>query len=292
MKSNILNNNKISALVLTSILSFHNLANAANSCDADFDKNGIVNSDDVTLFRAAIGTSNMNYDLNKNGYVNAQDLIELRKLLGQTCVVAPPPVPTASFSASASAVNENGLSVSLQIKLSSPASSPVVITINSIGNATRNSDYSRPDTITIPAGQLNANLVIKMIDDNNYEGNETAVLSIAAVTSGNATIGSPAMNTLSIVDNESAPVVLGQATITFDEPITAEAYLIGGYRIMYGTSSNNLNTAAPDLPATSFSKTISGLTKGATYYFAVKALAKDVSGIDSELSAPVMFKIP
>lgn len=53
-----------------------------NRCDADFNNNGVTNSQDSAIFRATLGTSNPLTDLNGNGFVNAQDTAILRSLLG------------------------------------------------------------------------------------------------------------------------------------------------------------------------------------------------------------------
>jgi hypothetical protein len=53
-----------------------------NLCDGDLNDNGSTNSQDTTIFRAALGSSDPAADLNNNGYVNSQDYIIFRALLG------------------------------------------------------------------------------------------------------------------------------------------------------------------------------------------------------------------
>lgn len=58
-----------------------------NHCDGDLNNNGVVNSQDLILFRLQLGHSipapDFNSaDVNCNGFVNSQDWILIRKLLG------------------------------------------------------------------------------------------------------------------------------------------------------------------------------------------------------------------
>jgi len=53
-----------------------------NRCDGDLNNNGAVNSQDYTIFRTLLGTSDPIADLNNNGVVNSQDTAIFRTLLG------------------------------------------------------------------------------------------------------------------------------------------------------------------------------------------------------------------
>jgi hypothetical protein len=57
---------------------------------------------------------------------------------------------------------------------------------------------------------------------------------------------------------------------------------ISGYRIVYGTSSTNLSQSTDVAGAATTSRVISGLTRGATYFFAVMTL--NSSGVASNPS--------
>lgn len=60
-----------------------------NRCDADFDNNGIVNSNDYLLFRSAVNTVNPLYDINHDGLVSALDYAMFRLMINF------PPGPSA-----------------------------------------------------------------------------------------------------------------------------------------------------------------------------------------------------
>lgn len=58
-----------------------------NICDADFNDNGVTNSQDYVLFKAELGQPSLApiynpADLNANGFVNSQDFVLFRQLLG------------------------------------------------------------------------------------------------------------------------------------------------------------------------------------------------------------------
>ena len=49
---------------------------------------------------------------------------------------------------------------------------------------------------------------VTLVDDNIYEGNETAIVAISSVSGGSANeSGTPQEVTITIVENESAPTV-------------------------------------------------------------------------------------
>jgi len=55
-----------------------------NACDGDLNNNGVINAQDLTLFRSLLGTSSPIADLNHSGTVNAQDTVLMRRMLGGT----------------------------------------------------------------------------------------------------------------------------------------------------------------------------------------------------------------
>ena len=79
------------------------------------------------------------------------------------------------------------------------------------GTATQNTDYTiASGSIQISEGQLSGTRTFSSTEDNIYEGNETATLTIQGIGGGDA---SPAVENgnqqavVTIVDDESAPTV-------------------------------------------------------------------------------------
>ena len=74
------------------------------------------------------------------------------------------------------------------------------------GTASNGVDYNfLPGTVTIPAEQTSLSIAVQPIDDNLFEGTETAILTVIASPLGAPTtyqVGSPASATVSILDNE------------------------------------------------------------------------------------------
>ncbi len=71
------------------------------------------------------------------------------------------------------------------------------------GTATRGADYNAPTTVSIAAGAATANLVLTPINDQAYEGDETATATIAAGTGYN--LGTPSIVSATVVDDEVPP---------------------------------------------------------------------------------------
>ena len=77
----------------------------------------------------------------------------------------------------------------------------------------------------------------------------------------------------------------GQATLAWDP---ASASSLAGYKVYYGTVSRNYPFAVD--AGTQTTATITGLTAGATYYFA--ATAYDTAGTESAFSSEVTYTVP
>jgi len=125
--------------------------------------------------------------------------------------------PSLQFSAPTFSVNENGTAVAaVTVTRTGGSAGAVSATVNlTNGTATAPGDYTgtaipvnfadgdtAPKTITIP-----------IVDDTLVEGTETVNLTLASPTGG-ATIGTQGTATLSIIDNDTAPV----GTLQFSAP--------------------------------------------------------------------------
>ena len=70
------------------------------------------------------------------------------------------------------------------------------------GTATPGTDYTAlPGTVTIPAGNPSATLIVTPVDDTSVEGEETVVVTLSS--SSSYTVGSPGSATVTIADNDS-----------------------------------------------------------------------------------------
>ncbi|GAB4257862.1 MAG: hypothetical protein Kow0065_07350 [Methylomicrobium sp.] len=107
--------------------------------------------------------------------------------------------PTLSVS-STSVVESNGF-LNFLVSLNTAGSSPVTVNYaTSNGTATAGSDYSaRSQTLTIPAGSLQATISVPVIDDSIVESNETLTLTLSNPV--NATLGTGSA-TGTIIDND------------------------------------------------------------------------------------------
>ncbi len=140
-------------------------------------------------------------------------------------------------------VNE-GTSLSYPISLTTPSLTDTVITISLSGTATSGVDYTTPSfTVTIPAGQTTINLVIPTINDVQNEVTETVIITITAVTSGDASLGGTLVGTGSILDNDADLIPVANDDVTvFTEGDPVSATVVGNDTPGNGPSVFNLVT--------------------------------------------------
>ena len=123
-------------------------------------------------------------------------------------------------------------------------------------------------TTTVTAGQA-IDFQINRGADGNNSYDTTVFDPTIALTTGGSTSPPPSGG--------------GSATVTWNANTESD---LAGYRVYYGTSSRNYPNSISLGKVTS--GTVSGLTVGTTYYFAVKAV--DTSGNLSGYSAEVTKK--
>jgi Calx-beta domain/Domain of unknown function (DUF4114) len=83
---------------------------------------------------------------------------------------------------------------------------PLTVSITTAGSATPNNDYQPlPSLVTIAAGQTQAIITVNPIDDDLYEGTETITANLVA--NSTYTLGSSSSATISLLDNETLPVI-------------------------------------------------------------------------------------
>ena len=105
---------------------------------------------------------------------------------------------------------------SFLVSLTNPSSTATTITLHANGTATTGDDYSAlPSSVTIPAGSLSAAISVAVLDDNRFEGAETVVVMLDAVSAGDPQISlnsAAGAATLTISDNETGLLRISKTT--------------------------------------------------------------------------------
>ena len=111
--------------------------------------------------------------------------------------------PTVQFESAAVSKNENVDIVDVVVTLSAPSGK--VVTVNyasSNGTAVEGQDYAEAvGTLTFAPGETSQVIEISILNDKDAENTETLTLTLSNPT--NATLGTTASTTLSIIDNDS-----------------------------------------------------------------------------------------
>ena len=111
--------------------------------------------------------------------------------------------PTVYFFNSGQKVQENVGSLQIIVQLSSPSGKPIIVPFTTSGSAEEGSDkdYKLDENpIVIPAGDTSVAISMQVLEDNLVEVSEEAILTLGTPT--NAGLGSPAIHTVTIQDNE------------------------------------------------------------------------------------------
>jgi len=113
-----------------------------------------------------------------------------------------PAVPTVSFSTSSQNVGEGAGVVTITVNLSAATSQTVTVPFTVGGTASNPADYSISSSpLVIPANTTSGTIQITIVNDSNFEGNETVVVTLGTPT--NATLGSTTVETVTITDNDN-----------------------------------------------------------------------------------------
>jgi MYXO-CTERM domain-containing protein len=87
-----------------------------------------------------------------------------------------------------------------QVKRRGNLNSALELTLMVTGDATLGEDFDMPTTVTIPAGQLSAEVEITVIDDEDVEGAESATITI--IDGDGYTLAEPISTSITILDND------------------------------------------------------------------------------------------
>ena len=115
------------------------------------------------------------------------------------------PAGSVQFSAATYSVSEAKTTATITIKRTAGTASGVTVDYaTSDGTATADNDYTtKSGTLIFNARQNSKTFTIPIINDNFHEANEAVNLNLSNPTGG-ATLGTPGMATLTIVDNDPA----------------------------------------------------------------------------------------
>ncbi|HJO34168.1 MAG TPA: Calx-beta domain-containing protein, partial [Anaerolineales bacterium] len=110
----------------------------------------------------------------------------------------------AQFGDAASSGSESVTSVSVPVVLSAAVSQDVTVDYSVTGGTATGGgvDYTLAgSTATIAAGNTTTNIALTVVDDSLYEGDETIIITLSN-PSNNATLGSNATHTYTIIDDD------------------------------------------------------------------------------------------
>ena len=141
------------------------------------------------------------------------------------------------------------------VSLSNPSTEDTVVTVViSDGSTEGSADYTTPVTqdVTIPAGQTSVDIAVPINDDNVFEGPEDFTVTVAAVTSGTATIDTDnvTVNTTIYDDGTtdgSTPIDPNNPILGGDKPVVditaikSEAIEGVSNGLVFEVSQNNLS---------------------------------------------------
>ena len=105
-----------------------------------------------------------------------------------------------AISSSSSEFSEPSGSVELTASLSNTHSSDVTVNLVYSGTATKDTDYSGVETITIPTGSSSKSITIAAIDDSEIEVDETVIIEVSSVS--NATESGEQKITINLVSDD------------------------------------------------------------------------------------------
>ncbi len=136
--------------------------------------------------------------------------------------------PQVYFGISSASANENEGTFTLNVVLSSSTTNDVTVSIGASGTAVAGTNYSFSNTsVTIPAGTTTKQISINLIDDTFYDTAKTVILTLS--NPSNATLGSPSVFTLTLLNIDPPPIVSFQystSTITETGSSVAVAVLL------------------------------------------------------------------
>ena len=127
------------------------------------------------------------------------------------------------ISTASSSLTEASTTVSFTVTQSAVATQSTIVVYSLGGTVSAGSDYTGAATgsVTIGAGATSSSFTVQLLDDNVADGNKTLIATLSSITSGMATIGSPASSNIVITDNETPGLELSVSSLTVAEGATS-----------------------------------------------------------------------
>ncbi len=165
-------------------------------------------------------------------------------------------VPLVSLSSSPVSVDEDAGTVALTANLSRASSEAVTVSYATAdGTATAGSDYPvSTGTLTIAAGDTSGTISVSITEDDVDEDDETFTVSLS--NPENATLGSPASSTVTIIDDDTHGVTVTPVTLTIDEggsgsyTVVLDTQPTGDVTVTVTSDHTDVTTAASTLTFT------------------------------------------
>ena len=191
-----------------------------------------------------------------------------------------PPAGSLQYSGASYGVAEDGGSVLLTVTRTGGSFGEVSVDYSTLdGTATAGSDYtSTSGTLTFADGVTSQAFSVPVLDDTDYEGNESFTVQLSNATGG-ATPGSPSLATVTIQENDPTPpagsLQLSGATYSVAEnggsvllTVTRSGGSFGTVTVDYATVDGSA-AAGSDYSATSGTLSLAGGVTSASFPVAV-----------------------
>jgi hypothetical protein len=128
-------------------------------------------------------------------------------------------IPTGlQLSAATYGVNENSQNLSVTVMRTGDVSSATTVDYATAdGTARAGFDYTAASgTLTFAPGETSKTILVPLINDNFYEGNETFSLTLGNPSGGSSSLVFPSSATVTIFDNESRPYIFNNNVTTME----------------------------------------------------------------------------
>jgi alpha-tubulin suppressor-like RCC1 family protein len=210
--------------------------------------------------------------------------------------------PTVTFTSASQSKDEDDGTATITAQLSAISGRSVSIPFTTGGLAVIGTDvgYAPASPLIIPAGSTTGTITVSILEDDLYEGDETATVSMTTGSIVNATGSGTTVHTLTITDNDAKPIVAisdvnvtetdaGTVTATVTVTMTGKAGVTLTFN--YATSDGSATIGGGDY------STASGLlawTPGTTgaKTFAVTVNSDNISEGDETIATALTITAP